>query len=336
MIQITRIRGTGAVWDRRNSFQLSLGLLLWMFLSCDAVAQSPIITEDPKHPGYYKPFRCLSIDRSVRGHWGAIRNNCGFGVEASWQSATAGSGSMVTIPAGGLYSLFEETDPNVLGCLPNDGLNRSLQLCRGGNLKLRSEADKLAKELGIPARSSGNPTNQRSDADALARELGIAAPSSPRSQYTATQLENDLAAWEEREQLRKREEQRQRQMREERERVAAIERAKREEDRRRQQQIDAREARNRQMEEDERQAAQREPEQTRGPGLFDLLVQGADTLRTIEGARSRSESSSSSQMTPASGPSKGLCDSRYRSPEVGPQHCNDGQYSPSGPQRTTK
>jgi len=33
---------------------------------------------------------------------------------------------------------------------------------------------------------------------------------------------------------------------------------------------------------------------------------------------------------------KGMCDSRYRSPDVGPQHCTEGQYLPHGPTSTDK
>jgi hypothetical protein len=130
---------------RETGLFRTLGAFLLLLVSPAWTAGTlPVVQPDPAHPGYYQPFKCLSIDREVRGHWGAVRNNCGHDVEAHWKSANGGLGNAWTIPAGSLYSLFEETESLVLGCLPNDLLNRSLQLCLGKTPV--SDADRAAAD----------------------------------------------------------------------------------------------------------------------------------------------------------------------------------------------
>lgn len=136
-------------------------VLLFAFaltLTAQAAEGPRTIVPDPRHPGYYKAFRCLSVDRAVRGTFGAIRNSCGHAVEAYWRSAS-GSGSMWTIPANDLYPLFEEVSDAVLGCLPNDHLHRSLELCRDSRQPASVDRDDATKPADAATRAADPGTS---------------------------------------------------------------------------------------------------------------------------------------------------------------------------------
>ena len=201
----------------------------------NASANDPIpVDYDPMHPGYYKPFRCLSVDTSIRGQWGAIKSSCSFPVEAYWYSAN-GSGSSWTIPANGVYPLFDETEPTVLGCRPNEHLDRGLQLCRGALVSKKPDpyADRLAKELGLgPAEASSaaapvaSQAGGTGEAARLAKELGVSAGGGASDTYDAGELQNDLQAWETHDRLKREEAARLAVIEAERQRVIAEERAR--------------------------------------------------------------------------------------------------------------
>lgn len=147
---------------------VGVGLLLGMagLEAASGAGPTPVIEDDPYHPGYYKPFRCLSIDRTARGgHKRAeIRNNCGFTVEAYWRD-TSRTGSSWTIPAGEWHPLFLEPRGEVLGCLRNHYLDPALKLCKRDGATPQAEADGLAEEpVATPPHGSNPP---QADTDAL-------------------------------------------------------------------------------------------------------------------------------------------------------------------------
>ena len=215
-------------------------------------AGEPISVEyDPMHPGYYKPFRCLRVDTDIRGQWGGLKNGCGFDVEAYWYSAK-GSASSWTIRANGVYPLFEETEPTVLGCRPNEHLDRPLQLCRGALISPKSadskaDADRLAQDLGLaPAATkdtsddaarlarqlgTGIPSQTtnagaQEDSARLAQQLGVAPISGTSGSDEANTLQADLQAWEAQEQLKREQAERLARIEAERQRTAAAEYAR--------------------------------------------------------------------------------------------------------------
>lgn len=282
-------------------FRVCLSLLLGLtILRCAHGA--PVVVPDERHPGYYKPFRCLSIDRTAQGgHKRAeIRNNCGFAAEAYW------SGGQWTVPAGEWHPLFIEPKGDVLGCLPNDYLNPALQLCKGAtNTNSKAEADRLAKELGISSPNSSTPItpNSQTEAAQLAQQLGVSTAPGNSTDYSAAQLQRDIDKWEEQERLRREAEERQRRLREEQERVAAAQRAQREELIRQQQlEIHRQQAL-------ERQASSDESDDE--PGLFGTLLgtvakgyiakeMGMDPAQAILSDSVQSSRSSSSNDRPSS------------------------------------
>lgn len=150
-----------------------------------------------------------------------------------------------------------------------------------------SDADRLARELGVESRAQtpGSKPGHDQEADQLARQLGISPERSNPKDYTADQLSKDLARWDEQQRQLKDEEDRQRQAREEYERVAAIERAKREEIMRDQQMT----VRQQHEEEEERQrqasALASEPDEPSGGtecsgflGTLGCISKGAATI----------------------------------------------------------
>lgn len=268
---------------RRSLFRYPFCLLFPLVLYLQyASAGDPIpIQYDPKHPGYYKPFRCLRVDTDIRGQWGGLKNNCGFEVEAYWYSVK-GSANSWTLRADAVYPLFEATDPDVSGCRVNESLDRSLGLCKDHRAvaKAMSEADRLARDLGItpnpPASSVQSVTQQddpaalarqlqmpgasstpEDDAAQLARQLGVTTSSGNAGGDDAANLENDLLAWEAQERVRQAEAERLARVEAERQRIAAIEQARREEIRQ------AREAEERRQE----ALARAEAEEESGGGL---------------------------------------------------------------------
>ena len=269
---------------------ISSFLLLLLFKVGWCAGGHAVIKPDPAHPGYYYPFQCVTIDKSVRGQYGGVRNSCAFDVEAHWQSAT-GSGSSWTLAAGEVYPLFEAVSGIALGCLPNDSLNRSLQRCKGERApngetegvasrsqqrNNQAEASRLAKELGLA--KDGTPSSSAHaslDADRLAQDLGVSAAKASSPRYTATQLESDIANWELQERTRQAEAEHKRQVAEaERKRrweeQQRIETAKREEILREQNLLAQQQA-----EEEQQQPSRTDSSSTTSSGVFGTLLQSA-------------------------------------------------------------
>ena len=237
------------LFPHRCSFWLIAPLVL---LLQQVSASDPISVEyDPMHPGHYKPFRCLRVDTDIRGQWGGLKNGCGFDVEAYWYSAK-GSASSWTIRANVVYPLFEETEPTVFGCRPNEHLDRTLRLCRGTLSSPKSadskvDADRLAQDLGLapaPAKdtsddaarlarqlgtgvpSQNTNTGAQEDSARLAQQLGVAPISGTSGSDDANTLQADLQAWEVQEQLKREQAERLARIEAERRRIVAAENAR--------------------------------------------------------------------------------------------------------------
>lgn len=262
---------------RLSLFRYSFCLLFPLVLCFQrASAGDPIPIEyDPKHPGYYKPFRCLSVDTNIRGQWGGIKNRCGFEVEAYWYSTNGAN--QWSIPANGVHPLFVETDPDVLGCRVNESLDRSLGLCKDHRAvaKAASEADRLAKDLGITPNepvSTAQSASGQDDAARLAEQLGMSTSAGSAAEglgdYDASQLQNDLLVWEDQERVRQEEAARLARIEMKRQMIEAAERARRE----------AIEEEQREAERERQALAEAEAEEDEGPGFLSTLLTTAATV----------------------------------------------------------
>lgn len=181
-------------------------LLTLLFAQIASAAKPLGIVPDPSHPGYYQPFHCLLIDHNVRGEDGAVRNNCGHNVEAYWQNGRGGWNSW-TLPAGSLYSLFDGSTGIVLGCRPNEYLNRPLSLCKDSSYKGKAlkDADRLTSDVGTG--TAQGAAYGSTEADRLARELGVVDLKRSRGEspsLDAKELQASLSDWQQAAEERKR------------------------------------------------------------------------------------------------------------------------------------